>query len=128
MPWKVRSSTSCVPVSWMVWTITSSLAALIISANCSGLMSSGTAWAIACPGQPGASHSHDFFGNESANANATYDSMATAPSNCGVSTDTAGYWIPTPSIAGIAFHAKGNVGDMRIYYRLAGAQTVETIP
>src|SRR5438034_6531453 len=62
---------------------------------------------IVAPGQPGASHSHDFFGNESTDASSTYDSMVAAPTNCGVTADTAGYWIPTPSLAGTEFHPIG---------------------
>ncbi|MFN2544185.1 MAG: DUF1996 domain-containing protein [Actinomycetota bacterium] len=83
---------------------------------------------IVYPGQPGASHSHDFFGNESTSSGSTYESMEQAPSNCGVATDTAGYWAPTPSLNGTEIHAKGVRGDMRIYYRVAGADRVETIP
>ena len=49
---------------------------------------------IVYPGQPGASHSHDFFGNESTNAGSTYQTMVEGTSNCGVGRDTAGYWIP----------------------------------
>src|SRR2546425_100506 len=79
---------------------------------------------IVFPGQPGASHSHDFFGNESTNASSTYDSMVAGPSNCGVSADTAGYWAPTPSLAGPPFTEHGPVGDMRIYYRDSGATSV----
>jgi hypothetical protein len=83
---------------------------------------------IVFPGQPGASHAHDFFGNTSANANSTYDSMVAAPTTCALFDDTAGYWIPTPSLDGVPFHAHGRLGDMRVYYQAAGAQTMDPIP
>jgi hypothetical protein len=83
---------------------------------------------IAFPGQPGASHAHDFFGNTSANADSTYDTMVAAPTTCALFDDTAGYWIPTPSLNGVTFHPHGRLGDMRIYYQAAGAQMMDPIP
>jgi Domain of unknown function (DUF1996) len=54
---------------------------------------------IKFPGQPGASHSHDFFGNESTDAFSTYQSMTAsgASTTCSRPEDKAGYWIPTVS-------------------------------
>lgn len=43
---------------------------------------------------PGASHTHDYYGNESVDAFSTYRSMRAASSNCAAPSDTAGYWIP----------------------------------
>jgi hypothetical protein len=83
---------------------------------------------IVFPGQPGASHSHDFFGNESTNAYSTYTSMVAASTTCAASADTAGYWVPTPAVDGVEVHPSGRLGDMRIYYRAAGASSMETIP
>src|SRR5438552_19205160 len=73
---------------------------------------------IVFPGQPGASHSHDFFGNPTTDANSTYATMTAATStSCLVGDDTAGYWMPTPSIPpGGVFHANGTNGDIRAYY------------
>jgi len=49
---------------------------------------------ILFPGQPGASHLHNFYANPSANANSTYATMIAATSTCGTEEDTAGYWTP----------------------------------
>lgn len=49
---------------------------------------------IVFPGQPGASHVHDFFGNTSTNANSTYRSMTRSGTSCSFSGDTSGYWSP----------------------------------
>ena len=51
---------------------------------------------IVFPGQPGASHLHDFLGNTSTDAFSTYDSMTlnSATTTCPAATgDTSGYWI-----------------------------------
>lgn len=50
---------------------------------------------IVYPGQPGASHDHEFFGNNSTNAFSTYSSMTAATTDCNFKGDTAGYWVPT---------------------------------
>ena len=47
---------------------------------------------IVFPGQPGASHMHDFFGNVGVNASSTVESMLAAQTTCRVPSDTAGYW------------------------------------
>ena len=49
---------------------------------------------IVFPGQPGAGHLHDFFGNTSTNAFSTYGSMRRARTTCDFSGDTSGYWTP----------------------------------
>jgi Domain of unknown function (DUF1996) len=83
---------------------------------------------IVHPYQPGASHSHDFFGNESTNAFSAYDAMTSSDTSCRLPLDTAGYWVPTPYLAGVEFHPSGRDGDMRIYYLAGGASSVKTIP
>jgi hypothetical protein len=50
---------------------------------------------IVFPGQPGASHSHDFFGNGTTDAASTFQSMAAGGTTCALPGDTAGYWVPT---------------------------------
>ena len=50
---------------------------------------------IVHPGQPGASHLHDFFGNTSTNAHSTPESMLDTPSTCRRDGDQSGYWTPT---------------------------------
>lgn len=70
---------------------------------------------IVFPGQPGASHSHDFIGNPTTNANSTYESMtAVTEPKCPFKPQTSGYWTAT------LLDANGNavaIVDVRIYYR-----------
>jgi Domain of unknown function (DUF1996) len=49
---------------------------------------------IVYPGQPGASHMHDFFGNNSTNAFSTAKSLAAATTGCRVRKDKSAYWVP----------------------------------
>ncbi|MFD1786663.1 DUF1996 domain-containing protein [Sphingomonas floccifaciens] len=50
---------------------------------------------IVYPGQPGASHLHQFFGNTAANANSTYASLrTTGESTCGNILNRSAYWMP----------------------------------
>ncbi len=49
---------------------------------------------IVSPGEPGVSHLHTFFGNESTDAGSTYRSMRRGATTCDFSADTAGYWTP----------------------------------
>jgi hypothetical protein len=69
---------------------------------------------IVLPSQPGASHSHDFFGSTTTHAASTYATMSDSATTCDFSADTAGYW--TPSLIG----PDGNpvaVRDLQVYYR-----------
>jgi hypothetical protein len=50
---------------------------------------------IVYPGQPGAAHQHDFFGNTSTNAFSTAASLAGKPTTCSRPGDTAAYWTPS---------------------------------
>ena len=50
---------------------------------------------IVYPGQPGKSHPHTFFGNESTDAASTPSTLRTAKTTCKPSADTAAYWVPT---------------------------------
>lgn len=77
---------------------------------------------IVMPGQPGASHSHDFFGNTTVNASSTLASMLAGETTCRVPSDTAGYWAPTAYLNGAPIRPT----VMRIYY--LGGPGVETIP
>ena len=47
---------------------------------------------ILFPGQPGGSHSHDFFGNVSADAFSTVNELLSSRTTCRPSSDTAPYW------------------------------------
>jgi hypothetical protein len=79
---------------------------------------------IVLPGQPGAAHSHDFFGNKDVDAFSTVDSLLNADTTCRVPSDTAGYWWPTASLNGRQIQPK----VMRIYYFGDQHGQVETIP
>jgi hypothetical protein len=50
---------------------------------------------IVFPGQPGASHMHDFVGNESTDADSTADSLAKASTTCREPKDKSAYWFPS---------------------------------
>jgi hypothetical protein len=50
---------------------------------------------IMFPGEPGASHLHDFFGNETTNASSTVRSLRSGETRCLLESDTAAYWAPT---------------------------------
>lgn len=79
---------------------------------------------IVYPGQPGKSHLHQFYGNMSANANSTYESLrANGDSTCnstglmdgsGNSANRSAYWMPA------MFDGKGHVvqpDHVTIYYK-----------
>ncbi|WP_182900291.1 DUF1996 domain-containing protein [Microbispora sp. H10830] len=66
---------------------------------------------IVYPGQPGASHLHDFFGNIGTNANSTYASMDGVTSTC-ANKDRASYWAPALYRNGV----KIKPAIARIYY------------
>jgi hypothetical protein len=49
---------------------------------------------IVLPGQPGASHQHQFFGNSMVDSTPDYDRVSGAPTTCEQRLDTASYWAP----------------------------------
>jgi uncharacterized protein DUF1996 len=54
----------------------------------------------------GTSHSHDFFGNSSTNANSTLKSLLAAGTSCSNRADTAADWVPTLAVNGKAVTPK----------------------
>jgi hypothetical protein len=73
---------------------------------------------IVLPALPGASHSHDFFGNHATNAFSTHQSLLGAAGNCNPAPDVSSYWVPTlyrgdTAIAptGITFYYLGEVNN-----------------
>lgn len=50
---------------------------------------------IVMPGMADMSHSHDFFGNETTDANSTLPSLLSGPTTCSLGDDKAAYWAPT---------------------------------
>jgi len=79
---------------------------------------------IVYPGQPGAAHTHDFFGNVSTDANSTVDSLTGQATTCGVAGDTAAYWAPTLNVNGVPVRP----GAMFAYYSVFGNDPVHTLP
>lgn len=53
------------------------------------------------PGQPGASHLHDFFGAKTISASSTPSSLLGQPTSCRNAGDSAGYWTPSPTMSGV---------------------------
>lgn len=70
---------------------------------------------IVYPGQPGKAHLHQFFGNDGANANSTYDSLRkSGESTCQNDLNRSAYWMPA------MLDGKGNVvrpDFVSIYYK-----------
>ena len=70
---------------------------------------------IVYPGQPGRSHLHQFFGNETADANSTYASLrAAGNSSCMSPVNRSAYWMPA------VLNGKGQVvrpDYVSIYYK-----------
>jgi hypothetical protein len=50
---------------------------------------------IVFPGEPGASHQHEFFGNVTTNADSTYRTLRAGGTSCRIAADTAAYWVPS---------------------------------
>ncbi|MEZ4675169.1 MAG: DUF1996 domain-containing protein [Caldilineaceae bacterium] len=50
---------------------------------------------IVFPGQPGASHSHEFMGNTTADAHATLETLLGGDTSCDPVGDRSSYWVPT---------------------------------
>jgi len=50
---------------------------------------------IVKPGQAGASHIHEFYGNKTTNAYSTEQSLRSGATNCSPSADLSAYWTPT---------------------------------
>jgi hypothetical protein len=68
-------------------------------------------------GHPGASHSHDFFGNESTNARSTYSSMLKGGTTCTRKQDKAGYWMPS-----LKWNGQRINPDRAVFYYRAGGK------
>lgn len=79
---------------------------------------------IVRPAQPGASHSHDFFGNRTTNAFSTYESLRAGGTTCTRRGDTAAYWVPTLYDRGVAVRPSG----MSAYYMQRGKRSLSIQP
>jgi hypothetical protein len=71
---------------------------------------------IVKPGQPGASHLHQFLGNSSTNASSTADTLLAGNTNCDVPSDKSSYWVPALYVNGQEIVPK----DVQVYYRGGG--------
>jgi hypothetical protein len=70
---------------------------------------------IVFPGDAGASHQHEFFGNVTTNADSTYRSLLAGETTCRIAADTAAYWVPSLYADGV------RVAPIRVNaYYLAG--------
>jgi hypothetical protein len=79
---------------------------------------------IVHPGDPGASHLHDFFGNLSTDANATRTRMLDSNTSCRDWDDTAGYWSPVGYLNGEQITPI----RQRLYYLGSVSGSVNTFP
>jgi hypothetical protein len=68
---------------------------------------------IVHPGEPGASHSHEFFGSTATDASSTGPSLHGTPTTCEDPDDTAAYWVPTLTVRGVPVDPT----FVRAYYR-----------
>lgn len=80
---------------------------------------------IVHPGQPGVSMTHDFYGNEQANAYSTPRTLraAASTSNCELSADKASYWAPTLYSSGQQLTPK----RLHVYYRWGNVTDLASI-
>ncbi|MEA2715993.1 MAG: hypothetical protein QOI99_310 [Actinomycetota bacterium] len=79
---------------------------------------------IVHPASPGASHSHDFFGNTSTDAFSSLESLQAAPDLCRRDGDKAAYWVPTLSDGGKVVKPV----DVQAYYLVAGRDPASIQP
>src|SRR5215208_5915349 len=94
---------------------------------------------IVHPNEPGASHSHDFFGNTTTNAYSTYQTMTTGIdphdpppptpplTTCSRPEDTAGYWIPTVSWKDQNGTQTTLTSNRAVFYYRAGDKDYRTV-
>ena len=81
---------------------------------------------IVHPNAPGASHSHDFFGNVTTNAATTLTSLQAGGTTCVNQDDHSGYWVPSLTVNGMPVQPT----FANVYYQNAGKpfRTIKTIP
>jgi hypothetical protein len=79
---------------------------------------------IVYPGQPGASHLHNFYGNSTTDAFSTVDSMRAGATTCRLLQDKAGYWNPAGYLLGKRLRPE----RISLYYSGLKFGRVETIP
>ncbi|MGZ6978135.1 MAG: DUF1996 domain-containing protein [Acidimicrobiia bacterium] len=71
---------------------------------------------IVKPGMPGASHSHDFFGNNTTNAFSKLAKLKRGTTTCKNQLDLSGYWTPSLKVNGVQVDPT----QVSVYYSSAG--------
>lgn len=82
---------------------------------------------IVSPGQPGASHLHDFVGATTANANSTANSLLAGGTTCLMPADKSAYWVPALYRNGTRILPAATGKHALFYYRRKGAPTGVTV-
>jgi hypothetical protein len=111
------------------------LAALAAAPAASAASGNGASFAVRCdfshraaddpivhPNNPGAAHSHDFFGNKTTNADPTYENMLEKATTCTRLEDTAAYWIPT-----VKWNGQDLTSNRAVFYYRAGGKDHTTV-
>lgn len=78
---------------------------------------------IVHPGEPGASHSHEFFGSRATDDTSTGESLRGTATTCEDTEDTAAYWVPTLSVDDAAVAPT----FVRAYYRARAGVDVREV-
>jgi uncharacterized protein DUF1996 len=97
-------------------------------------LAGSTGWIVSCnyshslsddpivfPGQPGASHLHDFVGATTTDRSSTATSLQTGGTTCAVSADKSAYWVPALYKNGTRVLPKATSKNALFYYRRKGA-------
>ncbi len=81
---------------------------------------------IVFPGQAGASHLHDFFGNTQTDAYTTAADLRSSPTTCTTSDDQSAYWMPALYVNG----QKSEPQNTTFYYKagVADRASIQPIP
>lgn len=82
---------------------------------------------IVFPGQPGASHLHDYVGARTVNAHSTAQTMLAGGTTCLIPGDKSGYWVPALYENGQRVLPQGTDKHALFYYRRKGAPTGVTV-
>lgn len=82
---------------------------------------------IVFPGQPGASHLHDFMGATTTNANSTANSLRAGGTTCAMPADKSAYWSPALYKNGQRILPNATGKHALFYYRRKGAPNGVTV-
>ena len=82
---------------------------------------------IVFPGQPGASHLHDFVGASTTDRSSTATSLQAGGTTCAMPADKSAYWVPALYKNGVRVLPKGTSKNALFYYRRKGAPSGTTV-